>query len=563
MKDKLCNNKKIIILIISLIVIISTIIVFNNINSLKKEKIEADNYFYTLKYDEAIDKYKEIGKKENKSPLWDAKISELYLLKKDVENANKYMEESNKKQDKTGDARTIILNNKFNMIKNKLVEGKIEKKDFEDVEKYGEELLNQYKDSKQINKTMFLIYMANGSYDKAKTIVENYPVLNESAYDLAEKARMYMILNDTEKGLATLKAAYDLDKNEIKIYDVVYESYEENKKLIDSIVKLSENNKEELCYKLWLAKIYSIENPNKGKEIINDAINIVKDDKDFLIGNLLEISILDNNKEYDKSEEKINVLLKNHLKDYRVSSVTAWHYFSKKNFDMALKYAEKSLKENPYYIDNYANLMPDILRAIGEPSSSEPYFYYAIYKEPYNSSIYINKATYDWYANNDSISAVKNFKVAQILKPNMTEFKYQTALIYLSNHSYEEAINILKTCIKENDKSIKYHRTLGTAYLISKKTKEALNEIKISYSLDKNDILTLNNAGCYYITVDGDLERAFENLDAAYKGLKDSDDEYTKDTIKENYNKIVELKNKYVNGKDNEILQIPDFVMFY
>ncbi|GAA0123080.1 MAG: hypothetical protein KID00_10545 [Clostridium argentinense] len=563
MKDKLCNNKKIIILIISLIVIISTIIVFNNINSLKKEKIEADNYFYTLKYDEAIDKYKEIGKKENKSPLWDAKISELYLLKKDVENANKYMEESNKKQDKTGDARTIILNNKFNMIKNKLVEGKIEKKDFEDVEKYGEELLNQYKDNKQINKTMFLIYMANGSYDKAKTIVENYPVLNESAYDLAEKARMYMILNDTEKGLATLKAAYDLDKNEIKIYDVVYESYEENKKLIDSIVKLSENNKEELCYKLWLAKIYSIENPNKGKEIINDAINIVKDDKDFLIGNLLEISILDNNKEYDKSEEKINVLLKNHLKDYRVSSVTAWHYFSKKNFDMALKYAEKSLKENPYYIDNYANLMPDILRAIGEPSSSEPYFYYAIYKEPYNSSIYINKATYDWYANNDSISAVKNFKVAQILKPNMTEFKYQTALIYLSNHSYEEAINILKTCIKENDKSIKYHRTLGTAYLISKKTKEALNEIKISYSLDKNDILTLNNAGCYYITVDGDLERAFENLDAAYKGLKDSDDEYTKDTIKENYNKIVELKNKYVNGKDNEILQIPDFVMFY
>ena len=563
MKDKLCNNKKIIILIISLIVIISTIIVFNNINSLKKEKIEADNYFYTLKYDEAIDKYKEIGKKENKSPLWDAKISELYLLKKDVENANKYMEESNKKQDKTGDARTIILNNKFNMIKNKLVEGKIEKKDFEDVEKYGEELLNQYKDNKQINKTMFLIYMANGSYDKAKTIVENYPVLNESAYDLAEKARMYMILNDTEKGLATLKAAYDLDKNEIKIYDVVYESYEENKKLIDSIVKLSENNKEELCYKLWLAKIYSIENPNKGKEIINDAINIVKDDKDFLIGNLLEISILDNNKEYDKSEEKINVLLKNHLKDYRVSSVTAWHYFSKKNFDMALKYAEKSLEENPYYIDNYANLMPDILRAIGEPSSSEPYFYYAIYKEPYNSSIYINKATYDWYANNDSISAVKNFKVAQILKPNMTEFKYQTALIYLSNHSYEEAINILKTCIKENDKSIKYHRTLGTAYLISKKTKEALNEIKISYSLDKNDILTLNNAGCYYITVDGDLERAFENLDAAYKGLKDSDDEYTKDTIKENYNKIVELKNKYVNGKDNEILQIPDFVMFY
>lgn len=563
MKDKLCNNKKIIILIISLIVIISTIIVFNNINSLKKEKIEADNYFYTLKYDEAIDKYKEIGKKENKSPLWDAKISELYLLKKDVENANKYMEESNKKQDKTGDARTIILNNKFNMIKNKLVEGKIEKKDFEDVEKYGEELLNQYKDNKQINKTMFLIYMANGSYDKAKTIVENYPVLNESAYDLAEKARMYMILNDTEKGLATLKAAYDLDKNEIKIYDVVYESYEENKKLIDSIVKLSENNKEELCYKLWLAKIYSIENPNKGKEIINDAINIVKDDKDFLIGNLLEISILDNNKEYDKSEEKINVLLKNHLKDYRVSSATAWHYFSKKNFDMALKYAEKSLKENPYYIDNYANLMPDILRAIGEPSSSEPYFYYAIYKEPYNSSIYINKATYDWYANNDSISAVKNFKVAQILKPNMTEFKYQTALIYLSNHSYEEAINILKTCIKENDKSIKYHRTLGTAYLISKKTKEALNEIKISYSLDKNDILTLNNAGCYYITVDGDLERAFENLDAAYKGLKDSDDEYTKDTIKENYNKIVELKNKYVNGKDNEILQIPDFVMFY
>lgn len=564
MNNKLYNKRNIIILVIGVVLAIIAIIAFNNINNLKEEKIEANNYFYTSKYDEAIDKYKSIGKRENKSPLWDAKISEVYLLKRDIENANKYMEEAIKKEDKTGDAQSIILNNKFNIIKDKLAEGKVEKKDFEIIEKDGEELLKKYSGNKQINKTMFLIYMVNNNYDKAKSIVDNYPVLEGSAYDLAEKSRMYMILNKTEEGLSTLKAAYDLDKNEIKIYDVIYESYEENKTLLNDIIKLNEKNKEDLCYKLWLAKIYSIEeSKNKGKQIINEVISEVKDSKDFLVARLLEVSILDNNKEYDKAEEKLNILLTDYPKDYRVDNVAAWHYFNKKNFDMALKYGEKSLKGNPSYVDNYVNLIPNILKAIGEPNSSEPYFHYAAYKEPYNSSTYISKAIYDWYSNNDSISAVKNFKVAQILKPNITDFKYQTALIYLSNHSYNEAINILKTCIKENDKSIKYHRTLGTAYLISKNTKEALNEIKISYSLDQKDILTLNNAGCYYITVDGDLERAFENLDAAYKGLKDSDDDYTRTTIKENYNKIVDLKNKYANGKDNEILQIPDFVMFY
>ncbi|WP_461614859.1 tetratricopeptide repeat protein [Clostridium sp. Marseille-QA1073] len=564
MNNKLYSKRNIIILVIGVVLAIIAIIAFNNINNLKEDKIEANNYFYTSKYDEAIDKYKSIGKRENQSLLWDAKISEVYLLKKDIENANKYMEEAIKKEDKTGDAQSIILNNKFNIIKDKLAEEKIEKKDFEIIEKYGEELLKKYSSNKQINKTMFLIYMSNNNYDKAKSIVDNYPVSEGSAYDLAEKSRMYMILNKTEEGLSTLKAAYDLDKNEIKIYDVIYESYEENKTLLNNIIKLSEKNKEDLCYKLWLAKIYSIEeSKNKGKEIINDIINEVKDSKDFLIVRLLEISILDNNKEYDKAEEKLNILLTDYPKDYRVNNIAAWHYFNKKNFDMALKYGEKSLKADPSYIDNYVSLMPNILKAIGEPDSSEPYFHYAAYKEPYNSSIYISKATYDWYSNNDSISAVKNFKVAQILKPNITDFKYQTALIYLSNHNYNEAINILKTCVEEDDKSIKYHRTLGTAYLISKNTKEALNEIKISYSLDQKDILTLNNAGCYYITVDGDLERAFENLDAAYKGLKDSDDDYTRTTIKENYNKIVDLKNKYANGKDNEVLQIPDFVMFY
>ncbi|HCQ91151.1 MAG TPA: hypothetical protein DIU45_17380, partial [Clostridium sp.] len=122
--------------------------------------------------------------------LWDAKISEVYLLKRDIENANKCMEEAVKKEDKTGDAQSIILNNKFNIIKDKLAEGKIEKKDFEIIEKDGEELLKKYSSNKQINKTMFLIYMSNNNYDKAKGIVDNYPILEGSAYDLAEKSRM-------------------------------------------------------------------------------------------------------------------------------------------------------------------------------------------------------------------------------------------------------------------------------------------------------------------------------------------------------------------------------------
>jgi len=119
MNNKLYNKRNIIILVIGVVLAIIAIIALNNINNLKEEKIEANNYFYTSKYDEAIDKYKSIEKRENKSPLWDAKISEVYLLKRDIENANKYMEEAIKKEDKTGDAQSIILNNKFNINREK------------------------------------------------------------------------------------------------------------------------------------------------------------------------------------------------------------------------------------------------------------------------------------------------------------------------------------------------------------------------------------------------------------------------------------------------------------
>jgi len=146
---------------------------------------------------------------------------------------------------------------------------------------------------------------------------------------------------------------------------------------------------------------------------------------------------------------------------------------------------------------------------------------------------------------------------------NNSENYYEISLIYLENNNYNKAIQLLQKSIKINDKLAKYHRTLGTAYLLISDNTNAIKEIKAAYALDNKDVHTLNNAGCYYLTVESDLEKSLKNIEEAYKGLNNGDDEYTRKTIKENYDKLLNLKEKYNKGKDNEVIAIPDLTMFY
>jgi tetratricopeptide (TPR) repeat protein len=137
------------------------------------------------------------------------------------------------------------------------------------------------------------------------------------------------------------------------------------------------------------------------------------------------------------------------------------------------------------------------------------------------------------------------------------------ALIDISNKKIDDAVNLLKECIKLSDSTAKYHRTLGALYLLNNNPQEAIKETRYAYGSDQEDIMTLNNAGCYYISQEVNFDRGLFNLQKAQEGINSSTDKYTADTIKENYKKARELYDQYNSGKANTTLKMPEFILFY
>ncbi|MGL4730521.1 MAG: tetratricopeptide repeat protein [Clostridium sp.] len=563
MSKKLYGNKNIIIFVIVGLLAILAVLIVKNKTDLKKYNEKGKEFFYASNFEEAIKAYESIYNNEKQSAIWPAKISEIYLLQDDKESADSYMKEALEREDKTGEANAIILNNQFIKLKEKYVQNKATKEDYENIINSAEEKVKKYPDNDEIKKITFAIYLFVNDKTKANDIKNQYITNESTAYEFCEKAMMEFELRDIENGMKTLKAAYDLDRDELKIYDTVYKAYIIENNVLDEILELSNNNEDELSYKLWLAKIYASNvNLNKSEQLLNE-ISTNKEIKNFIIPSLIRMELLTNKDEIDQAEELLKTLLKDYSDDYRVNYIASYHWFKKNDIEKSMKYFRTTIKQNEKYLPLYTNLAPSILEMKGEQNKAISYLHHATYEEPYNSLIYINNGFYSLYSMNNSVVALKNFKIAQVFDRDNLELKYQTALIYLSNHSYNEAIDMLKKCIEKDDKSIKYHRTLGTTYVLAKENDKAIQEINKAYELDKSNILTLNNLGCYYITVESDLDKGFKYIESAFKGIKQSHDEYTIETITENYNKIVELKKKYETGKENEVIEIPDFIMFY
>ncbi|PRR76470.1 hypothetical protein [Clostridium thermopalmarium] len=153
--------------------------------------------------------------------------------------------------------------------------------------------------------------------------------------------------------------------------------------------------------------------------------------------------------------------------------------------------------------------------------------------------------------------------MANYINPMEPEIKYNIALLYFNEGRDEDAIKILKECIKLKDNIIKYHRTLGVVYLTNGKHDEGIKEVRTAFKLNENDILTLNNAGCYYAIYTNDLHRAYYNLKKAADGITSNTDEYTKNVIKKNYNDIKLVINKIEKGKPNDSIKVPDLRLLY
>jgi predicted Zn-dependent protease len=511
----------------------------------------AEELYFKGEYDKAIEEYNKLTLEDEKEGLWYAKISEVYSVKGDIENSRHYLQKAYEAGANNAEVINYVV---FTEMMNK---------DYMQALSQGEEALKQFPKDKKLIKTMFTVYMANNNLEKAQELVKTYPVSSTSAYDRAEYARMLMMIGNKEEGFRILRTAWFIDKDEYKVYDILAQlSLYNRDELLEYISNLSNEQPENIAYKMWLTKIYSM-NESAAAQAEKILQEMEKEDTGKLVIKLIKAKVLQNLGRNEEAEKLLAEVIENNKDDYRSLHTAGWYYFEKGDYLKADEYCRQSIIKNKDYTDNYGFLMPEILKQQNKTNEGEPYFRTALYKEPYNYNIMITLADYYWHTTKNADKAMDYFKQAEIVMPKEPEIKYSMAFINLSNGSYEEAVKLLKQCISLSDSTAKYHRTLGTVYLLDKKPKEAIEEIRYAYGSDESDILTLNNAGCYYITQDVNLQKGEFNLRKAVEGINDSTDAETASMIKANYQKAKELIDKYKSGKSNETLKIPDFQFFY
>lgn len=524
----------------------------------------AEASFYNGKYDAAIAEYTKLQEKEE-WPMWNVKIAEIYSVKGEFVKSNEILGEVYETRNKIIDTKKDeknTLEDKDEELTNYIVFTAFVNGESKKALVYGQLFLRDHPNDKNLLRTMFTVYMANGDKDKAKEIVDNYPSDDETASDLAILARMYILVDDFDKGFSILKEAWYKDKSEIKIFDVIAQIADYNKvDLLDKLSKLEKKEPDELAYKIWKAKLYSMskEYSDKCEELVS---NLEKED----VGNknlmLIKASMYQSQGETEKSQEVLKEIIDDEPDSFIGYHAAAWQAYNNSRYDEAFKNAQKSILMNKDYPDNYGFLIPEIMVKQGKNEGAEPYFRTALYKEPFNYNIIVKIAEYYGNTLKDTTKALHYYDLASKVKPNDAEIYYNMALIKINNQREDEAIELLKKSISINNKIPKYHRALGTVYLNKEKSEEAIKEIRNAYAIDKNDILTLNNAGCYYIAIERDVDRGMINLKAAYDGINEKTSAEDKQTIIDNYNRVKNLSDAY-NKRNGATLIVPDLRLFY
>lgn len=494
---------------------------------------KAEEYYYDGKYDEAINEYMTM-QKEDALPIWTARVAEIYSIQGDITQSNNLLKEAIVKRDK------LMLENGDEYLEqdkeliNEVVFTFYMNNDLEQAESLGEYYLESYNTYKPLLKTMFAVYLANDEKDLAKGIVNSYPVDKDSAYDLATLAKMQIMINDYDNGLENLRLSYEIDKNEIKSYDVIMEACQFDKeKLLKKVTELSEENPKVEAYKAWINEINSFDEKN-----IDFSKNVIDEIK--------------NNINTDELEEDSYVDL----------YIKAWENYNKGQYDKAKEFANEAILANSDYENTYGMLMPNILIATENSDKIEGYIRKAIFNEPYNYNLIVNiaKLYEDKLSNLDK--AKYYYDYALTLNKNNDELYYDLALLNLKMDKVDDAILDLNKAIAIDEDKSDYYRALGTIYYNEKEYDKAIENIRKAYSLNEKDVLALNNAAYYYITVDKDVWRAYSNIESAYNDMPSSIDSESKKLITNNYNAIKKVYDKYVND-ENTIVDVQGLELAY
>lgn len=517
-----------------------------------------EEYFYEGKYDEAIEEFENIQKDEE-WPIWKVKQAEIYSIKGDYDKSNSLLKEAIIIRDK------LIQNNndkyveKDNEFINEVVYSFFMNKEYEQAVSLGEDYILNHEQYKPLMKTMLAIYMSLDEKDNAKEIVKEYNVDKNSAYDMSVYASMQIAIGDIKGAFITLKEAFDIDKDEINILNVVNQiiNYDRDG-AISYLIEHSSNYEE---YKVFLAYIYSMDE-KKYDESIEILESLEKQLQDSLVYEVIKGQVLYNTGDEEQARETVNNIISNKDNGYEKYYIEAMEYLRDGDYDKAIEFCKKSILENKEYTDNYVNLIPQILIEKNETGSLESYFRIAILEQPFNMNMIINIGNY--YANNlaQYDKAIQYYELASKLNFNNAEIYYLLGNMEVNKEKYNKAIEYFEKAISLDSDNGKYFRALGTAYYNIGDNEEAINNIREAYALDEEDILSLNNAGCYYMMVEKDIWRGFSNIEAAYEEIPENIDEELKKKIIDNYNKAKNIFDQYIEDENIDI-NMPQFNMFY
>ena len=524
----------------------------------------AETDFYDAKYDQAIEEYTKMQEKD-KWPIWNAKIAEIYSVKGEFVKSNDLIQKVYESRNNIIDKKNEKIDNlqeKDKELANYITFTSFMNGEYKKAQEYGEMFLQEYPTDKPLLKTMFTVYLVNGQNDKAKEMIQDYNDGDVTANDLVTLARMNVMINNFDEAFTLLKNAWDKDKDETRVLNVVAQmaDYDKNSTL-DKIAKLQKNQPNEVVYKMWTAKIYSMskDSTDKANKLVEELNN---QDVGTISLNLIKANIYNTLGDSEKLNGILEEISKDNSDSYIGSYAAAWLDYNKEDYDDAFEECEKSVVSNRDYANIYAFLIPKIMEKQDKDEEAEGYFRTALYKDPLNYEILAETAKYYGQIVKSSSRALSYYNLLIKINPKDADIYYNMALIKSDNKRDDEAIDLVKKSISMNDKEAKYHRALGTVYLNKGKNDDAIKEIRTAYNLDKNDIKTLNNAGCYYISVEGDVGRGMANLKAAYDGINDKTDTEDKNTITENYERIKNLSD--TNNKKNGVtLKVSDLQLFY
>ena len=81
---------------------------------------------------------------------------------------------------------------------------------------------------------------------------------------------------------------------------------------------------------------------------------------------------------------------------------------------------------------------------------------------------------------------------------------------------------------------------------------EGIELTRKAYSMDEKDSIALNNAGWYYLMVENDIARGYDNIKGAYDDISASLDEETKKEIIDNYNNVKKVYEEFLSDDSQE-----------